>query len=441
LNSTISACRQHGQWVLALALLVSLPNRTLLPNATACNAVISACERAAQWERALLVLSASSRALVGPDIIGLSAAISACGRGGAWMLATHLLHQMRQLGIVPNVVSFGALMSAFSCARHWANAMCLLDDMAKLNVNPSLVCCNSAISACEVSGAWLVAIDLLAGMSRQLVQPDVAAFNATMSACEKSAQWEQACRVLGLMQSSLTGPDRITFGAMMSACGRAFEWKRAMMLLNDAEISQASFEGFSAVGLFAAAAACEEAGRADRAVPMLTVLQKQALVAPVLLSSASPGPAFVAGAEAEAPMSCYGFASAYAPDVLHAQLASKALQRLSVAACKASHGDVRNAGLELLPTCAPPVVRALLQHFNNVEDEEPRHSGTSEVAPGSPLWPQAARGELCCRLHAAARGTVLSVAQQADLAVWVTWSLSSNSDGSSSGGVSSSRYA
>ncbi|CAK0833632.1 unnamed protein product [Prorocentrum cordatum] len=70
-SAGISACEKGEQWQRALALLSTMLEAKLKPDAAVFNAGISACEKGRQWQRALALLSGISEAELDPDVIQL----------------------------------------------------------------------------------------------------------------------------------------------------------------------------------------------------------------------------------------------------------------------------------------------------------------------------------------------------------------------------------
>ncbi|CAE8633713.1 unnamed protein product [Polarella glacialis] len=77
-NAAISAYGKGGQWQLALSLLSSMPDISIVPSQVSYNAAISACDKGGQWQLALNLLSRMPDGRVVPNEITYSAAINAC---------------------------------------------------------------------------------------------------------------------------------------------------------------------------------------------------------------------------------------------------------------------------------------------------------------------------------------------------------------------------
>ncbi|CAE8663266.1 unnamed protein product [Polarella glacialis] len=232
-NAAISAYGKGGQWQLALSLLSSMPDISIVPSKISYNAAISACSKGGQWQLALgLLTNIMPDMRIVPDEISYSAAISACGKGRQWQLALSLLSSMPDMGVITDEISFNAAISACEKAGQWQPALSLLSGMPDMRVIPDKVSYNAAISACEKGGQWQLALNLLSLMPEQRVVPNAISYNAAISACKKAGSWQLALNLLSLMPEVGVSPDVITYNTAITACEKRGQWQLALKLLS-----------------------------------------------------------------------------------------------------------------------------------------------------------------------------------------------------------------
>ncbi|CAE7829511.1 unnamed protein product [Symbiodinium microadriaticum] len=180
LNSCISACKNDGQWELALHLLGQFPFYGIVPDEITYTACMGACEHGGQFQKALDLFFLMHRTI--PDRVMLNAGISLFGRSGQWQLACDLLLRMPALGATLLTQDFNAAIAACAISHEWKSALQLLADMPSAQSEPDDISLASAITACGRSRMWQKSLGLFAELISRGFRPRQDTYNQVLDA-------------------------------------------------------------------------------------------------------------------------------------------------------------------------------------------------------------------------------------------------------------------
>ena len=134
LGALIQACRQCGNYEMALALFAQMDRLGIPKNTVVCNVMITTLGEAVQWPAVMDVLGEMTQHGVAKDIITYSAAITACVKAGEWTHAVTLYRLMEAEGVTPNTITLNAVLSACVGGRQLALAREIFADAGRRGV-------------------------------------------------------------------------------------------------------------------------------------------------------------------------------------------------------------------------------------------------------------------------------------------------------------------
>mmetsp|Transcript_62118 Transcript_62118/g.115236 ORF Transcript_62118/g.115236 Transcript_62118/m.115236 type:complete len:519 (-) Transcript_62118:56-1612(-) len=221
---TMTAFSTASQWDLALVLLQTMVQQTVLPNEITYTTLIGACETGSEWQGALsLLCNMRSRGFL-TNAIGCTRAIGACAEGQQWTVALDLLHGMIKTRVEPNPMTFTNTASACERSSQWQHAVELTNVMRMLTCSPNYPSCNSILSACAKSSAWRSVFNIVDNMVRQELPPDYITCRVLGSACQAGERWAEALMFLKASSTMVAVDELAAAGflvAVRDGCGLA----------------------------------------------------------------------------------------------------------------------------------------------------------------------------------------------------------------------------
>eukprot|EP00931_Biecheleriopsis_adriatica_P045009 TRINITY_DN25795_c0_g1_i1.p1 TRINITY_DN25795_c0_g1~~TRINITY_DN25795_c0_g1_i1.p1 ORF type:complete len:650 (-),score=129.51 TRINITY_DN25795_c0_g1_i1:17-1966(-) len=235
-GAATSACEKSGgQWVPALALLLSLRVMGLEASIVACNSAISACGKggSSSWRCSQLLLSEMSLLNLTWSEATLASSIAACRTGRNWEAALASLAEMQRQRMRCSGVVFGSTIAACAENGHWELALLLLGQMYTLSLTPNNIICSMVMTACgREPERWKQAAHLLEDFSASRGQMDCILVNTAMDVC--SQRWQCALQLLAAACRSAAGPvyDLVSYNTMAASCARSASWQTCLKLLS-----------------------------------------------------------------------------------------------------------------------------------------------------------------------------------------------------------------
>ena len=165
-TAAITACRQEGQWKVAICLLQQMQAQKLSPGALTVTAAINCCEASQEWQQALSLLSMLVQSLEEVDAVAYRSVLGCCVEG------------------------------------HWQQALDILETSWAARVHDTQSY-TAVLWSCEAAACWQVALELLHEVHTTPV-PDAASYLSVVRSCGKSSAVEAGIAVLwSLMDSGI----------------------------------------------------------------------------------------------------------------------------------------------------------------------------------------------------------------------------------------------
>lgn len=128
-NTAIKACKDNGQFELALQLFEGMAGRGLEPDSVSFTEIIAACGRAGEWARAIAVFRAAEASADGVNTFVWNALVGAAVACDKSVEALETIKEMRSSGIAPDIVTFTTVMTMLSKKEEWEAVLFVAEEL------------------------------------------------------------------------------------------------------------------------------------------------------------------------------------------------------------------------------------------------------------------------------------------------------------------------